>query len=463
MTANRLLSLDGKEVPASSIDAFASTLDGTVLRPGAQDYEDVRRVWNHMIDKRPGVIVRCARVEDVVRAVNFARDNRLLIAVRGGGHSFPGKSVSDGGITIDMSSMKTVAVDPARRIARVDAGVTLGEFDRATQAHGLATTMGTAPPTGVAGLTLGGGFGWLMGKHGLACDNLSAVEIVTADGRHLRCDQSENADLFWAVRGGGGNFGNVTSFEVTLHPLGQVLAGALIYPMDDARRVLGLFREFTADTPDEMMANAGILPLAQGPAFGIAIGYCGEDLSRGDALVNGLRKAAKPVNDTVRPMSYVELQTLYDVPPVTLSAYARSAFLTELSDDAIGVLIDHASHTPSPTCAFILEHLHGEAARKPVDACAFAHRRTGLNLLAISLWLDDAEKDGSIRWIHDLWDAITPHTADAVYVNYLDEDEGERRVRAAYGENYDRLARIKRKYDPENLFRLNQNIAPAHQ
>ena len=448
------------EVDPAALRKFGTGLQGQMILPGDPDYESARHVWNWAVDKHPGMIVRCAGTSDVVRAVDFARSNDLLVAVRAGGHSVAGKSTCDGGMVIDVSRMKRIHVDPATQIARVESGLTLGEFDHATQAFGLATTLGTAPPTGIAGLTTGGGLGWLMGKHGIALDNVREVKVVTADGRTLTANADENADLFWGVRGGGGNFGVITVLEYHLHPVGSVLGGAVAYPQSKVREVLRFYREYTSTAPDELTAYAEFMGLPSGQAFCIAACYSG-DLKVGEAVLKPLRRFGRPLADSFRPMPYVDMQTLLDVPPVPLAGVIRANFLRELSDDAIDTIAAHMARIPAPACEFFLEHFHGAACRVESSQTAFAHRTPGYNFATDAIWpvAEAQAADASVKWVHGLWSAMQPFIGGGVYSNYL-QDEGEGRVRAAYGANYERLVALKQKYDPTNFFRMNQNIKP---
>lgn len=436
-----------------------SYLRGTMLLPDDPGYDEARAVWNAGIDRRPAAVVRCADATDVQRALEFARHRELAVAVRGGGHSFAGNSTCDGGLVIDCSPMKHVEVDPGRRVARAGAGCTLAEFDAATQALGLATTLGTASPTGIAGLTLGGGLGWLMGRFGLACDNLVAAEIATADGRMLRASTSERPDLLWGLRGGGGNFGVVTAFEYQLHPLTTVLGGSITYPITQAREVFRRYREVTAEAADELTVYAGIQPLVTGPAFGIAACWSG-DVAAGERALAPLRRLGTPIEDTIRPRPYVDMQALLSPPPLRVASYARSSFLRELSDDAIDVLVGRATETAPSVSFFVVEHLHGRMSRIGADESAFRLRGPGHSFLAVSLWLDPADAEASIGWVREFFGDLAPFFTSGVYSNYL-ADEGDTRVRAAYGPAWDRLVALKRAYDPDNVFRLNQNVTPA--
>ncbi len=445
-------------MPADAfLEQLAASLRGRLVRPGDGDYDEARAVWNAAIDRRPAAVARCADAGDVERAIAFARTHDLRIAVRGGGHSFAGKATCDGGLVLDCSPMRDVVVDPGRRVAHVAAGATLADLDAATQAVGLATTMGTAPPTGVAGLTLGGGLGWLMGKYGLACDNLLAAEVVTADGRRVRASADEHPDLWWALRGGGGNFGVLTRFEFRLHPVATVYAGTVCYPFSEARPVLRRYREFTEAAPDELTAFAGLLPRAAGPAFAVIACWCGDPARGADALAP-LASFATPTDMDVRAMPYLEMQSLLAPPPIRVAAHARSSFLRTLDDDAIDAMVTCGATAPPAIGFWFLEHFHGAAAR--ASDTAFSHRSTGYNFAALALWMEPGDADGSAAWVRGFSDALRPWFASGVYSNYLDAGE-DARVRAAYGSAYDRLLSVKRTYDPENVFRLNLNIDPS--
>jgi FAD/FMN-containing dehydrogenase len=447
-----------------TVATFKATLRGAMLRAGDTGYDEARTLWNAMIDKHPALIVRCAGVADVISAVNFARTHDLLVAVRGGGHNVAGNAVCDGGLMIDLSPMKSVRVDPVRRTARAEGGVTWGEFDHETQAFGLATTGGVIPSTGIAGLTLGGGIGWLMGKHGLSCDNLLAVDIVTADGQLRHASASENADLFWGVRGGGGNFGVVTSFEYQLHPVSQILGGLVIHPLEKAPEVLRFYREFTRTAPDALIAFASLLTSPDGaPVVALIVCYNGP-LAEGEKVLQPLRAFGPPLVDQIGPMAYTALQhMLVEGFPAGQQNYWKSNFLRDLSDDAIAVIVDGFKRAPAPTSAVAIEYIGGAVGRVSDDATAFNHRRSPYNLLIVGIWPNPADNDPNIRWVREFWDAAQPFSSGGVYVNYLGQtaDEGAERIKEAYGvAKYERLLALKKQYDPTNLFRLNQNINP---
>ena len=446
------------------IDAFQARLRGELLRPRDDHYDAARKIWNMMIDKRPALIARCVGAADVIQCVNLAREHDLLVSVRGGGHNIAGHAVCDGGLMIDLSGMKAVRVDPVRRTAQAQPGLRWGEFDRETQAFGLATTGGIFTPTGIAGLTLGGGLGWLMSKHGLTCDNLLSADVVTADGQLLAVNGNENPELFWGLRGGGGNFGIVTSFEYRLHPVGPVVSGLVAHPIDNAREVLRFYREFTASLPDELTAYALLAYAPDGsgtPIAAIAVCHCGP-LTEAEAAVRPVKEFGSPLMDVIGPTGYEETNMMFDAGyPKGALNYWKSSFLSELSDGAIDTLADQFSTCPSPMSSLGLEHIHGAATRVGATETAFPHRQPGYNFLALSEWLDPAQSEQNVAWARESYAAMQPHMASGRYVNYIGEEEGEDPVRAAYGPNYERLAQLKNKYDPSNLFHMNQNIAPA--
>jgi FAD/FMN-containing dehydrogenase len=447
-----------------SIQALTASLRGRTLQPGDDGFDAARHIWNGMIDRTPAVIVRCAEAADVVAAVNFAREQGLALAVRGGGHSAAGSSMCDGGLVIDLSPMKSIQVDQARSTARAEAGVTWGEFDAATQAVGLATTGGVVSTTGIAGLTLGGGIGWLGRTHGMSCDNLLSVEIVTADGQLRTANATENADLFWAVRGGGGNFGVVTSFEFQLHRVGPtVLAGLLVWPRPMARDVLRAFREFTQSAPENASAYAGLGTSPDGLPIVVGIAFAHGPLDQAQATLRPLRAFGPPVADMIQPMPYTAAQQMLDaLNPPGNRVYWKSTILRSIDDDVLDALIAGTESTPSPLSAALIEFYGGAINRVGVSDTAYPLRDATYALNAIAAWTDPAQDDVNIRWARDLWDAMQPFSPGSVYVNFLGVgDPGDDRVRAAYGPNYTRLAKIKATYDPDNLFRLNHNIKPA--
>ena len=450
---------------AETVEQVRTKLRGGHLLPGDEGYDAARKIYNAMIEHRPGIIARCAGVADVVDAVNFARNNGLLVSVRGGGHNVSGNAVCDGGLMIDLSPMKGVRVDLDSKTARAEPGVTWAEFDRETQAFGLATTGGLVSTTGIAGLTLGGGLGWLMGNHGLACDNLISVDVVTADGRLLSASASRNEDLFWGLRGGGGNFGIATSFEFRLHPVGPMLGGILIHRLDKAAEIIRFYDNFTRTSPDELGTFVGFVTSPEGErVLAIFVCYNGA-VEEGERILKPLREFGPPLADMIGPMPYVQVQRMMDDAfPAGRQNYWKSNFLKGLDPEAIQVIVDHVLKASSPYSAVAIEQISGAVNRVGMNDTAFNHRNARYNLLIVGIWLDPAAKAQNVKWVRDLWGAMRPYSSDAVYVNYLGQeaDEGAERVKSAYGpEKYARLVALKEKYDPTNLFRLNQNIRPS--
>jgi FAD/FMN-containing dehydrogenase len=457
-------------IQPTKVEALKRSLKGDVLRPGEPAYDEARKIWNAMIDKRPALIVRCATAEDAVRGVEFARENGLLLAIRGGGHNIAGLALCDDGLVIDLSRMKAAKVDPRARRVSVEGGALLADLDAATQAHGLATPLGINSTTGVAGLTLGGGFGWLTRKHGLTVDNLESAAVVTASGEVVRASATENPDLFWAIRGGGGNFGVVTNFEFRLHPLGpDVLSGLIVYPISEARSVLRKYREFAAKAPEDLTVWA-ILRLAPPLPFlpkethgkgivALAVFYAGEP-KKGESLVEPLRKLGKPLGEHVGAQPYVAWQQAFD-PLLAPGArnYWKSHNFTRLEDGLFDAVIGAAEKFPSPHCEMFLGALGGAASAPAPDATAYSQRDAQFVINVHSRWEKPADDGRCVGWARAFFDAAAPFASGGVYVNFLSVDEGDR-VRAAYGTNYDRLVRVKRSVDPENLFRVNQNIRP---
>ena len=451
--------------PSEAIDQLAQSFGGQLLRPGEPGYDDARKVHNGMIDRRPAVIARCSGTADIVSAVKLARQLGLEIAVRGGGHNVAGKATVDGGMMIDLAMMTGVYVDPKARTARAQGGVTWGKINRETQAHGLAVTGGVISTTGVSGLTLGGGLGWLMSQHGLALDNLKSVEMVTADGNIVTASASDNTDLFWAVRGGGGNFGIAASLEFNLHAVGPMVTGGLaVHPFAKAREVLHFFRQTTPKLSDDMgmMAVLGHAPDGSGMQIAaLAAAHFG-GLAEGEAALQPVKAFGPPVMDVIGPIPYGALNEMLDggYPKGALN-YWKSSFLAELSDKAIDTMIGCFTNCPTPMGGLVLEHFHGAVCRIDPGATAFPHRTEGYNFLILGQWMDHAEDARCIAWVRDTYDAMAPFMAAGRYVNYLGDDETGDPVKAAYGANYARLQKIKAKYDPENVFHLNQNIPPA--
>lgn len=449
----------------SSLVELRNAVSGGVLEPGDAGFDEARRVHNGFIDCTPAAIVTCVTVADVIDAVNYGRDNGLTLTIRGGGHNVAGRAVCDGGLMIDLSAMKGVFVDPVNRTARAQGGVTWGEFNRATQAYNLATTGGVISSTGVAGLTLGGGLGHLMGKYGLAIDNLRSAEVVLATGEVVQASESENPDLYWALRGGGGNFGVVTTFEFDVHPVGPIVHGGVIaFPLERAREMLKFFRDLTATLPDELVMFGGLLHAPDGSGAKICAMICGHFGTPEQAAADfaRIRTFGTPIMDALGPIPYTALNSMLDGGfPKGARNYWKSSFLAELSDGAIDAMVDQFSRCPSPMSSMLLEHFHGAVSRVPVEATAFPHRTPGFNLLVASEWVDPGEDGAQIAWARETYEALKPFMASGGYVNYLSGDEPEDRVAAAYGVNYERLRQVKRRFDPENLFRMNQNILPA--
>jgi FAD/FMN-containing dehydrogenase len=426
-----------------AVEDLKKTVRGAVLRPGEDGYEAARTVPNAMIDRRPAIIVRCAGIADVIACVRFAREHDVLVSVRGGGHSIAGKAVCDGGLMIDLSCMKGIRVDPQGRTACAEPGLTLGEFDHETQAFGLATALGTVSKTGIAGLTLGGGFGHLSGKYGLACDNLIGADVVTADGRLLKANASENPDLFWGVRGGGGNFGIVTSFEYRLHEITTVLGGAVLYPAAKASDILPFYKEFAEASPDELVIQAGSMTMDGVAVFLVGGCYCGS-LAEGEKLLKPLRTFGSPIADMFACISYIQMQSMFDpfFPPGR-QTYVKANFIRSLSDKAVDTLAEFAGTSPSVhTFGPWVEHWHGAATRVAVSDTAFPHRQYPYNFSVWSNWGSSSGSEENIKWTRACWDAMRPFMAEGSYVNYL-EDEGDPLPRAAYGPNYDRLVALR--------------------
>jgi FAD/FMN-containing dehydrogenase len=453
-------------------ERLRDSVHGPVIGPEDERYDEARSIWNGAIDRRPACIVRCTGVADVVAAVRLARERDLLVAVRGGGHGVGGHAVCDGGLVIDLSPMKGIRVDPAGRTARAEAGVLWGELDRETQLFGLATVGGIVTHTGIAGLTLGGGIGWLMRKYGATVDNLLAADVVTADGELVRASEDENAGLFWGIRGGGGNFGVVTSFEYRLHPVGPiVLGGPVFYALEDASDVLRSYREVVAAAPDELttifeLSVAPPAPFLPEDVHGtqvVMVGACWAGApDEGAEVIGPLKELARPIADLLEPKPYTALQSMFDpMVPHGWHRYWKSVELPPLTDDAIGTLVEHAPPVTSPKSYCIVFQLGGALGRVGERETAFGQRAAAHNVNVNAVWTeDDPEAERHIAWARDTFDALQPHAGGRVYVNFLGE-EGRDRVRQAYGDrSFERLVELKRAYDPTNFFRLNQNIEP---
>jgi FAD/FMN-containing dehydrogenase len=440
-------------------DRLARLVKGPVLGAGDPAYEESRRVFNAMIDRRPAAILKCSGAEDVAHGVAAAREYDLPLSIKGGGHSVAGNAVCDGGLMLDMSSMRQISVDPERDLAVAEAGLTLGDFDAATSRYGLATTLGVVSMTGIAGLTLGGGIGWLNGKHGLACDNVLSMDVVTADGQLRTANASQHADLFWALRGGGGNFGVVVSFTYRLHPVNTVLAGPISYPPERAAEALRLYHQVASGAPDPLTTAASVTRGADGETSVSVVVCWSGPADEGEHVLRPLREFGPPIADGVGLIPYRELQSMPDAgfPPSRLH-YWKSSFLADLPGEAIDIL-RFAATAPSPYTGIGLQQITGAASRVAPTATAFAHRARHYDFLILSQWDDPADSAGNMRWTRELFNAMSPYFR-GVYVNNLGE-EGNDRVQDAYGINYDRLTGIKAAYDPGNVFRLNQNIRPA--
>jgi FAD/FMN-containing dehydrogenase len=451
-------------IDADRVDAFSVSISGTVLRPGEDHYEAARRVHNGLIDKRPALIARCHGAADVSAAVGLAREAGLEISIRGGGHNIAGRSVTDGGLMIDLAEMKGMYVDPEARTIRAQGGVIWSEFNRETAVHGLAVTGGAISTTGIAGLTLGGGLGWLMGIHGLAADNLLSVELVNADGAVLNVTAESDPDLFWALRGGGGNFGVATSLEYRLHPLSEVVGGLVAHPFEAARDVLRFYREFTQSVPDELTVFGGLV-YAPGSSdlrlAALVVCHAGP-AEQAQRDLAPLREFGQPIMVELGPMPYAVMNTLLDdgFPRGALN-YWKSSFVESLDDELIDLAIERFETTPSPLNAILFEHFHGAVTRVGVSDTAVPHREVGYNLLMPSVWLEAADTEANIAWTRATFDLFSPYFAERRWLNYFSDDDGTDAVRAAYGPNYDRLVELKRRYDPENAFRLNHNIDPV--
>ncbi len=457
---------------AATLKEFEEGLHGDLIRPDDAGYDEARSIWNGAHDRRPAVIARCADAADVRHAIGFARSEGLDVAVRGGGHSIPGFSTCDDGIVIDLSPMKGVRVDEGERTATAEGGVIWGEFDAATQEHGLAVTGGLVSTTGVAGFTLGGGIGWLMRKHGLACDNLRSAEVVTADGRLLTASATENPDLFWGLRGGGGNFGVVTAFEFDLHPVGPtVTAGPVFYPGERAEEILRFYRDFVRDVPDELTTVANLLTAPPAPFLPeewhgrklVALIGCHSGApEEGAKAMQPLRELGDPVADLIGPMPYVQMQSLIDaLYPHGTEAYMKAGYLRELDDHAIETAVRHHQDATSPASEIHVHHFGGAVARVAEGETAYGERQAPFVLNIIALTHEPGGLDSHVDWAHRFYAEIEPSLTGGAYINFLSA-EGEERVQAAYGaEKFARLQALKDRHDPTNLFHLNQNVPPS--
>ena len=451
-------------------EELRGTIKGSVLVPNDPGYEEARQIWNAMIDRRPAVIVQCAQADDVPPVIRFARKNGLELSIRGGGHNIAGNALCDNGVTIDFSRMKNVRVDAGKRRAYVEPGATLANFDEAVQAHGLATPVGINSTTGIAGLTLGGGFGWLTRKYGMTIDNLISVELITAEGKKLRASETENRDLFWAIRGGGGNFGVVTQFEFQLFPLGpEIVAGLIVFPFNQAKQILTKYRQFVDSAPEELnvwvvLRKAPPLPFLPETVHGkevvvLPIFYCGA-VAEAEKLIAPLRGFGTALGEHIGAQPYSQWQKAFD-PLMTLGArnYWKSHNFTELADGALNSIVEFAGKLPSPQCEIFIGLAGGAPNRIAADSMAYAHRDARFVLNVHGRWDEAADDQKCIGWAREFFKASALYASAGAYVNFMTADEGER-VAAAYGSNYERLREIKRRHDPENVFRFNQNIKP---
>lgn len=472
MTDLKMRDLDGKDftVGAEALARFKGSVRGEFIRPGDAEYESARKIYNAMIDRRPGLIIRCATVADVIASVNFARENRVLVAIRGGGHNGPGLSTCDGGLVIDLSRMKGIRVEPESRTVRVEGGCAWGDVDHATSAFGLATISGIVSTTGVGGLTLGGGHGYLSRRYGLTIDNLLEADVVLADGRLVTASEKSNPDLFWAIRGGGGNFGVVTSFLFKLHPIKTVFGGPMLWPVEKAAEVLKWFREFLPAAPLELYGFFAVMTIPPGPPFpkeihhrkvcGIVWCYSG-DPSKGAEAIRPANQFGPTLFEHVGPMPFPILQSAFDgLLPPGLQWYWKGDVFREISDDAVAVHVKYGSNPPTTLSTMHLYPIDGAVHRISSRDTAFRFRDCQWSCVLAGIDPDPANNPRMISWAREYWEALHPYSAGGAYVNFMME-EGQDRVKATYGENYDRLVEIKRKYDPGNLFRRNQNIQPA--
>lgn len=457
-------------VDEDAVEALREQLRGSLLRPGETGYDEARTIWNAMIDREPAVIARCEGTADVISAVNYAREHDRLLAVKGGGHNVAGNAVCDDGLMIDLEPMDTVRVDPDSKTARVRPGATLSDFDHEAQAFGLATPLGINSTTGIAGLTLGGGFGWLSRKYGLTVDNLRSVDLVTANGELIHASEDENEELFWGLRGGGGNFGVVTSFEFDLHEVGpELLCGPVVFDIEEAHTVLRNWRDYIQDIPDELtvwvdMFTAPEFPFLNEAYYGEpvvgVVGFYTGDVEDGEQYAEDVRAFGTPVGDAFIPHQYAGFQSaLDDFGPPGDRNYWKSHNVAEFTDDALDTAIEYAKNMPTPYGEILLVHLGGAVSRVPADATAYPHRNTEFLTNIHSRWKDPSMDEEGIAWARDYFEAMTPHATGGTYVNFISESEGEESM--AYRDHYNRLVQLKNEWDPENLFRMNQNIEPT--
>lgn len=447
-----------------NVSDLAGQLDGSLQRPGDPEYDTARTIWNAMIDRHPALIARCVSTADVVAAVRFAREHELLVSVRGGGHNVAGNAVCDDGLMIDLTLMNDVSVYPDTHSVIAGGGCTLGAIDTASHAHGLAVPAGIISETGVGGLALGGGVGWLVRKYGMTCDNLISAEVVTADGRVLTASAEENDDLFWALRGGGGNFGVVTAFEFKAHPVANVIGGMIIHPRAAARDVYRFYRDFTKQAPIELTAYCACLSTPDGtPVTAILACYCG-DPANAESALKPLREFGSPIADTLALIPRIEMQTMFDSGfPYGNRNYWKSSFIDELTDDAIDLIVEHANRITSPLSALMIEYYYGGPSSQIGETeTAFAHRNAQYDLGIIGQWQKADEDAEHMNWVRSAYSALEPYSNGRIYANLIGIDQmtDETQLRATFGVNYERLVTLKRKYDPTNFFRMNQNIKP---
>jgi FAD/FMN-containing dehydrogenase len=461
VSTQALINTKGSAVDESRIEQFKKSLRGDAVRPADAGYDSARVIWNAGAQKRPGLIVRCSGVADVAASVKFARENDLLLAIRGGGHNVGGRALCDGGLVIDLSRMNAVHVDPAAKTVRVQGGARLGDIDHETHLFGLAVPTGIISRTGIGGLTLGGGLGWLIRKYGMTIDNVLSFQVVTANGEVVTASASQNPDLFWALRGGGGNFGVVTSFEFRAHPVHTVLGGLLVHPRPAASGLLRFFRDFMQSAPDELTAYAALLHTPDGaPVVGVIPCYCG-DLAEGQRVLEPLRRFGSPALDAIQPMPFPAMQSMLDASyPDGNYNYWKSSLHRELTDEVISKVVDHGNRMTSPMSALVVEYYGGAAGRVPAADTAFPHRQAPWDVMMLAQWTDPAESDGHRAWARTAADDLSPLSAGGHILFALDQDD-DAAVNSAFGANLQRLAAIKMKYDPENFFRVNQNIKPA--
>jgi FAD/FMN-containing dehydrogenase len=446
----------------TATENLRNKLNGQMILPGEPGYEEARKVWNGMIDKHPALIIQCTGKDDIIAAIQFARNNNLIVSVKGGGHNVAGNAICEGGVMIDLSKMKSIHIDLVNRTARVEPGVIWRELDHATLQHGLATTGGTVSDTGIAGLTLGGGIGWLMGKHGTTCDNLISAEIITANGELLHVDKDTNPDLFWAIRGGGGNFGIVTQFEYQLHAVNtNVVGGMLLYPMEQAKEVFRFFRQYIRTAPDDLMSYSGFIVTPDGLPVTMLLPAWMGPIEDAPKYLDPLRKFGSPVADLISEMPYAQLQMIIDAAaPTGIRRYWKSGYLPDLPDELIDIYLKHVGSRPSPLSAVLFFHIRGAGSRVDSSTTAFANRKDQWDTDIISQWTEAGDDEKNISWTKEFWKEIEPFTR-GVYINHLGADDFNDRVKISYSSNYPRLQEIKKKYDPENFFRLNNNIVPA--